>query len=394
MDNVKDGATAEHVDFGHDWHQSLGILDLDAETLGEILVAASELERNQQLLAALDLAYNDLSGGVFEPTHWITPRSGQTLAERYFNLFPLLLRMGEVQHKYAVRQIPDAVLRDTLRDVRRWIDAYRTRYGRGGFAESCWLHRHFAASLFALGRLQFEHTVFTDPIEVWQHTDGDNVLLVCGAIASNGFFADSEGVRGLPVRQASITVTETEVCGYPVLPSGRISHEPVALARGPWQLILSSGDPVLNIHIPSGSPLSYESCEESFAYAAKFFPHHFPDQPFCGVICRSWLCSSDLATFLPEESNIVRFQRRFHLYPLPGANADQAFERVFPRSGRLMADDEVSSSLQKAIVSYVRDGGVPLLGGGLRTWPYKDWKGSPIADRALFAMPDSRRVSV
>ncbi|WP_370025685.1 acyltransferase domain-containing protein [Planotetraspora sp. GP83] len=83
-----------------------------------------------------------------------------------------------------------------------------------------------------------------------------------------------------------------------------------------------AGEPVLAVHIPDfAGPMSPEACDASYAQARKFFPQHFPEEPFDLAICISWLLDEQLADYLPEESNIVAFQRRFRPAYLAPDNA-------------------------------------------------------------------------
>ena len=77
----------------------------------------------------------------------------------------------------------------------------------------------------------------------------------------------------------------------------------------------STGDPLLGVHIPPGSPLTPAACDESFARARPFFDRHVPGGPYRIASCGSWLLDPQLAGMLGADSNIVRFQRRFARVP-------------------------------------------------------------------------------
>lgn len=71
----------------------------------------------------------------------------------------------------------------------------------------------------------------------------------------------------------------------------------------------------LNVHIPAGEPLDPSSSQASFDRARHFFPHHFPEEAVTSFTCHSWLLDDQWGHYLPETSNIVQFQRRFHVVP-------------------------------------------------------------------------------
>ncbi|MEU6019882.1 acyltransferase domain-containing protein [Micromonospora sp. NPDC047134] len=71
----------------------------------------------------------------------------------------------------------------------------------------------------------------------------------------------------------------------------------------------------IDLHIPDSGPLTPEAIDTSLNEAREFFPRHFPDEHYTAFACGSWLLDPQLAEYLPEDSNIVRFQRRFELEP-------------------------------------------------------------------------------
>lgn len=96
---------------------------------------------------------------------------------------------------------------------------------------------------------------------------------------------------------------------------------------------------------------------ESFRRAREFFPRHFPHEPYRVITCGSWLLDPTLTDYLPEDSNIVRFQRRFTL--LPGAyDADEDIRRfVFGTVATPLERLTARTSLQQAVLEHVRAGG-------------------------------------
>lgn len=116
------------------------------------------------------------------------------------------------------------------------------------------------------------------------------------------------------------------------------------------------GDGVLNIHIPESGPLEPESCDESLARAPGFFEEHLADARYRVGICTSWLLDEQLAVYLPSDSNIVSFQRRFT--PLPGAPVDDTtiIRFVFRSNVTDLAQLPQRTTLERAAVGHLRDG--------------------------------------
>ena len=168
---------------------------------------------------------------------------------RYFYVYVYLAALPHVRAYHRALGIAEEVTRVTLADVGRNMSVHRRRRGVGGMAEPNWPVAHFRGVLYQLGRLQFQRARL-------------------GGRTGHGITA-----AGLPY--------------------------------GP-------GDPALAVHVPAYyGPLTSEACDESFARARSFFAYHFPEERYGVAVCHSWLLDEQLAEYLPEDANIVRFQRRF-----------------------------------------------------------------------------------
>ncbi|MGW4030857.1 acyltransferase domain-containing protein [Streptomyces sp. NPDC004838] len=170
---------------------------------------------------------------------------------RYFPVYVFVAVLPYIRAHHRERSVPDAVSRRTLADLGRQIAVHRRRHGNGGLLIPGWLGLHFRGELYQLGRLQFAR--------------------------------DRLGARtGAAVREA----------GLPLGP----------------------GDPVLGLHIPDflGS-LTPAACDRSLGLAGEFFARCYPEETYRVASCHSWLLDPQLAEYLPEDSNIRRFQDRFRL---------------------------------------------------------------------------------
>jgi len=121
------------------------------------------------------------------------------------------------------------------------------------------------------------------------------------------------------------------------------------------------GDVCTGIHIPESGPMTPAACDDSFSRAKGFFAEYFPlsDQPRRLATCWSWLLDDQLADWLPADSNIVAFQRRFEL--VPGWVEDDAgmLGFVFRVPDPLGHLDTLAqrTALQRAAVAHLRSGG-------------------------------------
>lgn len=85
---------------------------------------------------------------------------------------------------------------------------------------------------------------------------------------------------------------------------------------------------VVYVHISAHADLSEESVTESFALAESFFSNHFSEYEFDYYICRTWMLYPGLIDLMGEDSNIIKFQKRFEIIGTHDV-ADQTLSRVY-----------------------------------------------------------------
>jgi hypothetical protein len=64
-----------------------------------------------------------------------------------------------------------------------------------------------------------------------------------------------------------------------------------------------------------------EDCRDSLRQAYAFFARYSPERPIKASFCHTWFFTPQLQQLLPPQSNVVRFQREFYLFPFPAAPA-------------------------------------------------------------------------
>jgi hypothetical protein len=170
-------------------------------------------------------------------------------AGRYFWVLVFVAVLPHVRGYHQARGIAADISRRTLADLGRHMALHRRRRGTGGLLVADWLAFHFRGELYQLGRLQFQRARL-----------------------------------------------------------GQRTGQAIAAAGAPF----GPGDSCLGLHIPDfyGS-LTPSACERSLDDARSFFPRHFPAESYAIATCHSWLLDPQLRAYLPEDSNIIRFQRRF-----------------------------------------------------------------------------------
>lgn len=125
---------------------------------------------------------------------------------------------------------------------------------------------------------------------------------------------------------------------------------------------LNEGDPVIEIHIPQGTPLCMEEVHASYLRAKPFFAEYFPDYDYKCFVCGSWLLDHHFKDFLKPTSNILKFASEFDVvHWLPSNDALRRLFELNPNKGP-------ENAFQRNVRTFVENGGQLLEGYGILTW--------------------------
>ena len=131
---------------------------------------------------------------------------------------------------------------------------------------------------------------------------------------------------------------------------------------------LAKGDKVINVHIPrSGTPITKEATDASYARAASFFIGEIPNRQIV-FVCHSWLLYSATLEVFPKHSNTYRFIHEFDVIW-----DSHHKEGVYPDAWRLfdmdytgdLNDYPENTSMRRAYKQYLLNGGRTGAGFGI-----------------------------
>jgi hypothetical protein len=261
----------------------------------EVVAGKPSPERNSELWWLLERCHQVLvkdMGGTEPLRRWPSLPAPLGLAGRYLYVWVFLATLGAIQQYHASRGISVNVSWATLGDLGRHVVEHLRLHGEGGLSGQDWLTLHWRGGIYQLGRLQFNR--------------------------------------------------------------GRIYYDDAMIAShgAPFR----HGDRALGIHIPEIGPLTPEACDDALRQAREFFPRHFSEEEYRVATCGSWLLDPQLAEYLSDTSNIIRFQRRFHVMPVSWPSDQDNIRYVFGRMTTTLDGLPQQTTLQRAIVQHLRAG--------------------------------------
>jgi len=99
---------------------------------------------------------------------------------------------------------------------------------------------------------------------------------------------------------------------------GRLQYDVHTKADHDHGGTISTGDAILNLHIPVGGKMDIEDVRQSMKDVLEFGKKYFPEYDYKAFTLGSWLLDPQLREVLPADSNIIRFADMFT--PVGSAN--------------------------------------------------------------------------
>jgi len=287
-----------------------------------------------------------------------------------FYLLIALSGVPQARDLHRSRGIPERVARDTYGDTSLWASDYKERHGVWGVDTYIlpWLFNHLSGELYRLVRLQFMQRPFRQKLQAFRNRVTREVRVLSGEGVRYRGDGQLDGTGGVFDPETGWTsqllMDQYRVIGTPIHPTGIALSNEVSLPLDTWERILTPGDPIIEVHIPAGSRMDFSACGESFRQAVSFFPRYFPDRPFKAFCCGSWLLNTQFQDMLPPNSNIVRFQKEFYLFPI-FSSGRSGFERIFGGDIQNLSTAPRDTTLRRAVLDHLQAGGYLRGGGGL-----------------------------
>ncbi len=282
--------------------------------------------------------------------------------EAEFDLLPFLViitAIPELHNRLKKRGVPDDVISATLRQFEDCAYLTEERTGRLGYLKRYFDHMQLYVDekILNIGRLRFQMLPELESnIAVLENSAGEFRVLFDGAeINSAGMLLgtppECDNKRSFT---ANLCETEKSFVGCRADSGEKCGCVPGEYPKNEWKKILAKGDPVLSVHIPNKGALTKEVCEEGYRCAREVFKNCYPEFRYKAFHCHSWMLDPQLCKFLPENSNILAFQKKYTLYPGETEGID-VFNFVFKMQYTKEIDYKSipeDTSLQRALKSH------------------------------------------
>lgn len=144
--------------------------------------------------------------------------------------------------------------------------------------------------------------------------------------------------------------------GLQIFRIGRLSYEMRIAEDDIWvkgKVLLPKGAKHIYLHIADNDKLC--GCEESIREARAFFEEFYPEYKDVPFYTQTWLLDTRLGEILKPESNILQFQKLFHIMELRD-NVPGVMPRIFGEYKENPDDYVITSSLGRGIVQYLKEG--------------------------------------
>lgn len=148
----------------------------------------------------------------------------------------------------------------------------------------------------------------------------------------------------------------------------QVSCKLLRIGQLEYELTTLEGNPAISLHIPTDVDLCPQVLIPSISEGLSEFYRIFPEYIGKPVYCHSWLLSAQLKDFLPEDSNILQFQKLFCIEP-EGIPGNDVLLWVFKNPKLPREDYPENTSLQRKLKQFFLEDGQFLEGKGYLRLP-------------------------
>lgn len=290
------------------------------DTYKRIAKEVSEDENLSRLLALIAASMRDRENITADIKALGLPKSPDGAHVEKYTMLPALAMCETFDYTYSLikdRGLPPERVTHLMRycDGTNMVKGYQRRNeGKLGTIHWGWFQLAVEAKLHYTSLLTLElDRKFIPRATVFQNADGE----IAVAAHSEVFHRDGYilGTAGYEDEEGSFepTLTETDDAWIAYLYDDRgfVKNETTVLKKNEWNIVLKPGDPVIDLHIPSGKPLKEELVDASFEEIREFLATYYPDKEYKGFIITSWLLSPLVFDMLEGRGNISKFGNRF-----------------------------------------------------------------------------------
>lgn len=123
-----------------------------------------------------------------------------------------------------------------------------------------------------------------------------------------------------------------------------------------YETVDEKGEKSIQVHIPADAVMKPSELRKSYLDARQFFAKYYPEYADADMLCGSWLLSPALKDLLPENSNILSFQKAFEVNHVD-FESNGFLRWVYKREDIPLEQLPEDTTLQRRMKTYILNGG-------------------------------------
>lgn len=358
------GCYLTNIEFYDELHAKYNCFSKYGGVYKTAAIRTAEDEALGRFLVLLTMALQDdehRKDDLKEFSRPITPSAKDVLAYEMVTGLALCSQLESGAEIMRKRGFPENLIKEILTQAVGGVSTSERKHnGAPGFELLGWSQHYINGKLLTIERLEIEFlSKFMGRAIVFRNKEGKIIVLANDlALHREGFalgsahYEDEEGSW-----TACVEETEGSWYGFPFCENGYVSNKKIELSKNEWMKVLEKGDPVIRLHIPPSGKMTPEMIDKTLEATKEFAAKHYPDFEYKAFACHSWLIDPQLDEILSDESNIVKFRRRFQSLTHKSKGED-VFNFIFnkPNMDFDIYDLPEDSSLQRALKKHYLSG--------------------------------------
>ena len=271
-------------------------------------------------------------------------------------IFPLLAELPAMYEEHKRRGIPEDVTHDTACMFENQTQDFvnlNGHIGMGGYF--FWMLNFLDTRILRIGRFNLEYKTYSGDFDAFDTKDGVRLMPTAGRFHRSGRVLGAAGCEDeTGAFDASLTETEDAYIGLTV-ENGLCKNERQVLKKSACTRLLTKGDAVISVHIPSGEPMTDAITAHDLKRGGEIVEKCLGEVK--AFVCTSWLLDPQIPSLLGRETNLTRFGARYERAPIK-SDGSGVYEYVFlcSKTTPVPALPE-KSSFAKAVKQHMLRGG-------------------------------------
>ena len=293
----------------------------------------------------------DFSDNIWQIDKWMIPEQCEKKHPGMLKACVYLAAAENLRKWVADHSLSDDIFSGYFSRYKYFVELNRVSHNTYGLCRlSPFLYGYAKPFMLTIGRLSYQLIKYFNYCEVYENPEGNRFFaaLPTHKYLSNGHIDENGKIPFYYKTTDTLTAHTFDSMGL-------LTGKPEVIKLGEYKKILSPGDSVATIHIPSGGKLDIDDVKQSICDAYKIINQCL--KPIKAFVCRTWFIDPGLRDIIKEGSNMRSFADLFDVICNEDNENHSLFEHIFVTNRTDLSNLIPKNDFQRKMLARAMRGG-------------------------------------